>query len=159
MKQVLLVVQLMYPLTIRRPQTHIQSGTFEKRSFWKINFNFSEPTGEKKSTRRLMVTACYILLVFLFFCGIGNWFSKRDLFNHARPRAFRTVLHFRDVPGSELSLGPYSSESPILKIFKGYSQYNRRRREMLKMRSTGHSSFSEPQPNPYEPLITQDAFV
>ena len=38
----------------------------------KINLIFSEATNEKKSTRRLMVTACYILLVFLFFCGIGN---------------------------------------------------------------------------------------
>ena len=38
----------------------------------KINLIFSETTGEKKSTRRLVVTACYILLVFLFFCGIGN---------------------------------------------------------------------------------------
>ena len=38
----------------------------------KINLIFSEATGEKKSTRRLVVTACYILLVFLFFCGIGN---------------------------------------------------------------------------------------
>ena len=46
---------------------------------FEINLIFSEPAGEKKSTRRLVVTACYILLVFLFFCGIGIDFPKRPI--------------------------------------------------------------------------------
>ena len=58
-------------------QLMLNSKTWSSSHPWIMDYDnssLSESTDEKKSTRRLVVTACYILLVFLFFCGIGKWF-------------------------------------------------------------------------------------